>query len=129
MEKTEKNKNFDIITAILIAVIIAVGAMSVMCCISQYEKIAALKDLNNQLAEAQNEGELLKIKYEERTNFRTVEDYVVNRLGMTKINNYQIEYIVSKNSNQTLLIAAEEEDTGILPRITRAFSVATEYFK
>ncbi|MBQ6051791.1 MAG: hypothetical protein IJL30_00710 [Clostridia bacterium] len=129
MEKTAKHKNIDILTAILIVIIIAVGALSVMCCITQYEKIAELKTLNRQLAEAQNEGELLKIKYEERTNYRAVEDYAVNRLGMIKINNYQIEYIVSKNSNQTLLIAAEEEDAGILPRISRAFSVAMDYFK
>ena len=129
MEKTAKSKKIDVITAILVFIIIAVGAMSVMCCISQYEKIAQLKALNNQLAEAQNEGELLRIKYEERTNYRAVEEYAVNRLGMIKINNYQIEYIVSKNSNQTLLIAAEEEDAGILPRISRAFSVSMEYFK
>ena len=129
MEKTAKSKNIDILTAILIFIIIAVGAMSVMCCITQYEKIAELKSLNNQLADVQNEGELLKIKYEERTNYRAVEEYAVNRLSMVKINNYQIEYIVSKNSNQTLLIAAEEEDAGILPRISRAFSVAMEYFK
>ena len=118
MEKVDKKKNFDITIAILILIIIAVGVMSVMCCISQYEKNYRLKLLNNELAFEQNEGELLRIEYEKRTNYRNVEDYVVNRLGMTKINSYQ-----------TLLISAEEDNAGIFSRISRAFSVALEYFK
>lgn len=129
MEKVDKKKKFDITIAVLILIIIAVGAMSVMCCISQYEKNYRLKLLNNELAIEQNEGELLRIEYEKRTNYRNVEDYVVNRLGMTKINSYQIEYIVSNNTNQTLLISTEEDNTGIFSRISRAFSVALEYFK
>ena len=55
MEKVDKKKNFDITIAILILIIIAVGVMSVMCCISQYEKNYRLKLLNNELAFEQNE--------------------------------------------------------------------------
>lgn len=129
MEKLNKKSNFDITIAILILIIVAVGAMSVMCCISQYEKIYRLKLLNNELAQEQNVGELLRVEFEKRTNYRTVEDYAINRLGMSKINSYQIEYIVSTNTNQTLLISPDEDDAGILSRISRAFSVAMEYFK
>jgi len=129
MEKVNTKKKFDVTLAILILVIIAFGAMTVTCYISQYEKNYRLKVLKNELAIAQNEGELLRIEYEKRTNYRNVEDYVVNNLGMTKINSYQIEYIVSTNTNQTLLISAEEDDAGLFSRISRAFSVAMEYFK
>lgn len=129
MEKVKEKKKFDVTIAILILIIIAVGAMSVMCCISQYEKNYRLKLLNSELAIEQNKGELLRIEYEKRTNYRNVEDYVVNRLGMTKINSYQIEYIVSNNTNQTLLLQPKEDDAGLFSRISRAFSVALEYFK
>ena len=129
MEKVNKKKNFDVTLALLILVIIALGVMTVTCYISQYEKNYRLKLLKNELAIAQNEGDLLRFVYEKRTNYRNVEDYVVNNLGMTKINSYQIEYIVSTNTNQTLLISAEEDDAGLFSRISRAFSVAMEYFK
>lgn len=128
MENAKKKSGFDITTAILIFIIIAIGAMSVICYITQYEKIYCLKQLKNDLAIEQNEGELLRIEYEKRTNYRNVEDYAINRLGMTKINSYQIEYIVSNNTNQTLLISAEEDDAGLFSRISRALSVAMEYF-
>ncbi len=128
MENAKKKSSFDITTAILIFIIIAIGAMSVICYITQYEKIYCLKQLKNDLAIEQNEGELLRIEYEKRTNYRNVEDYAINRLGMTKINSYQIEYIVSNNTNQTLLISAEEDDAGLFSRISRALSVAMEYF-
>lgn len=116
------------ISVLLLIVIAFAGLLTVECSIEQYEKTYRVKLLTAELEYEQNEGELLKIEYEKRTNYHDVEDYAINTLGMRKLNKYQIEYIVSTNTNTTQLIMADEDDTGVLSRITTAFAVILEYF-
>jgi len=126
-EKTEK-KNGNFIIMVLFAFVVVLLIMNISCFIAQYENNYNLKKLNSELEFELNNTELLNVEYEKLTDYHYVEKYVTENLGMIKLNSYQTQYIVSTNTNQTLLIQTEEDGNGIFSRIAGAFSIALEYF-
>lgn len=118
----------DYLSLLFIAVIIVAGILTANCYIQQYEKNYSLKNAKSELTSVQQEGEALRIKYESCTNLKSVESYASEKLQMVKINPYQIQYIVSTNTNKLESIDAEE-NRALFSRLTSAFSVIAEYFK
>ena len=124
----KKKTGIDFLSIFFIIVILSAGLLMVNCSIEQYEKTYRAKQLTAELEQERNNGEILRIEYEKRTNYREVEDYVVNNLGMAQLSKYQYEYIVSTNTNTTQLIMTEEDNAGFFTRIASTFSIISEYF-
>lgn len=72
----KKNRAFDMTSLIIAFFIVVVSIVGVNCYIQQYEKNYEMNQLKRELAEVQNEGELMDIEYQSRANYRTIEAYV-----------------------------------------------------
>ena len=126
MRTKAKKKIFDPIVVILMLIIGISGILTVTCYIKQYEQMYTLKLRQEDLKSVVNEGNLLQIEYERRMDYRQIEEYVTENLGMVKVSEKQVEYIVNDASSHTELMLPEEDS--VLSRITKAFSVILEYF-
>lgn len=126
MKAATKKKVIDPVIVILMLIIAVFGILTVTCYIKQYEQMYTLKLRRADLNEVVNEGTMLQIEYEQKMDYRQIEEYVTSNLDMVKISNKQIEYIVNEASSHTELMLPEEE--GVFSRITKAFSVILEYF-
>ena len=100
----KKNRAFDMTSLIIAFFIVVVSIVGVNCYIQQYEKNYEMNQLKRELAEVQNEGELMDIEYQSRANYRTIEAYVSENMSMKKISNYQIEYIDDGNNDRNYRI-------------------------
>lgn len=127
--KEKKKRRFDILSLILTVMIVIVSVLSVNCYIEQYEKNYKAEKLKKELSQAQNDGELLKIEYQRRANYKTIEEYVSSNLSMEKINSYQIEYLRKENNNTMQYVKNDEDNDSFASKISKAFSVILEYFK
>jgi hypothetical protein len=130
MKKMTKKKAFSANAAafIITLIILTINIFNVNCYIEQYEKNYHEKLLKDELAKEQNDGERLRIEYESRTNYKTIEDYVTKNFMMKKIDNYQIEYIVNDAENTSEVVKADDYDEGFFNRLSKAFSMIAEYF-
>ena len=91
----------------------AVGAMVVtaLCCIMiSNVKLTELNDqvkgMQNNLNTAKSEQISLQMKLESRMSLKSVEDYAVNTLGLTKVQNYQVTYI-NMNEGDKVVVSGE----------------------
>lgn len=76
---------------------------------------------------AQSEQVRLNMLVESRMSLKNVEDYAVNKLGMQKIQSYQISYINLNNSDKVVVDGtAANTPTAMLKRLAVKFE---EYFK
>ena len=124
----KKNRAFDMTSLIIAFFIVVVSIVGVNCYIQQYEKNYEMNQLKRELAEVQNEGELMDIEYQSRANYRTIEAYVSENMSMKKISNYQIEYIYDGNLDKMQVIE-HDENNGFFSQLSIAFSVILEYFQ
>lgn len=127
-QQGEKKKSFDALSAFLALLIIAISIVGVNCYISQYEKNYQNTQLSAELAEVQNEGKLLDIEYQSRSNYRNIEKYASENLSMKKISSYQIEYI-DDQKQESMQVIEHEQNENFFSRISKAFSVILEYFQ
>ena len=124
----KKNRAFDMTSLMIAFFIVVVSIVGVNCYIQQYEKNYEMNQLKRELAEVQNEGELMDIEYQSRANYRTIEAYVSEHMSMKKISNYQIEYIDDGN-NDRMQVIEHDENNGFFSQLSKAFSVILEYFQ
>lgn len=124
----KKALNTNAVAFIIILLIIATGVFNVNCYIEQNEKNYREKLLRDELAKEQNKGARLSIEYESRTDYRAIEEYVSQNFMMKKVDNYQIEYIVNDVENNSEVIKINSYDESFFTRLSKAFSMITEYF-
>ena len=118
---------FNFLTIFLIVGIVALLLLTVNCSISQNEKNAELRSLNNELAAASNEGTKLQIEIDRRSDFFSVEQYASKELGMHKLENYQVQYIKYDVSGTAELLHSEE-DEDFFGQVAKAFSAIGDFF-
>lgn len=118
---------FDFVTIFLVAGIVALLLMTVNCSITQNEKNAELRALNNELSTVVNEGTKLQIEIDRRSDFFSVEQYASKELGMHKLEKYQIQYIQYDVSGTAELLNNEEEED-FFGQVAKAFSAISDFF-
>lgn len=125
MKRPSVKINF--LTLFLVAGIVALLLLSVNCNITQNEKNAELRRLNNELDAAVNEGVRLQIQIDRQSDFFSVEEYASKELGMRRLENYQIQYIqYDVNGSAQLLNTEESED--FFGKVSKVFSVIADLF-
>ncbi len=131
MKKTKeikKKKSYGKLTIILSVLILFVSTLTVPCYITQYEKNYETRKLTAELEEEVNRGKRLMIEYKSRVNHKVVEEYALEKLNMKKLENYQIEYILKKSDDKSVVVKNDEGD-GFLSRLASTFSIIAEYFR
>ncbi len=118
---------FNFLTIFLVVGIVVLLLLTVSCSISQNEKNAELRTLNNELSAAVNEGTKLQIEIDRRSDFFSVERYASKELGMHKLEKYQIQYIQYDVSGTAELLN-NEEDEDFFGQVAKAFSAIGDFF-
>ena len=88
---------------------------------------AGISDANKQLEELQNDQTRLEIQIEKKMNSQNLEEYAVSQLGLTKPQQYQIDYVKLRDSNT--IQAGEKTEKGLLDKIKEAITNFMEYLK
>lgn len=115
---------------IFLSVLILLSAvLTVPCYIKQYQKNKTASNLTKELQNEINIGTRLRIEYEIRSDYKTIEDYVSNNLSMKKVDNYQIEYLMRETGNVSVVVYDEDDDGNFLTDLARTFSAITEFFR
>lgn len=118
---------FNFFTIFLVFGIVLLLLLSVNCSISQNEKTAELRKLNNELNQVRNQGIRLEIEIESRSDFFSVEEFATKELGMRKLENYQIQYVPYEMYGTAELLNKEESED-FFEKVSKAFSVISDFF-
>ncbi len=89
------------------------------------ELTGELSELNGEYSDLLNEEKRLNIKLAEKADLSNVEDIATNKLGMSKIEQYQIEYVSLDTEDRAVVIDNSED--GMFSGLFRNFSVILEY--
>lgn len=81
---------------------------------------------NAQLATLQAENVRIRSELDAKVSIKNIEDYAENVLGMTKIDNSQIEYIKIQNSD---VINVPEKEKSIFAKVGNFIEKCVEYLK
>jgi hypothetical protein len=75
---------------------------------------------------AESEQVSLNSKLESRMSMTKVEDYAVNKLGLVKVQSYQIQYVHLTNTDK---VEVTDDASGITGFFKNVFNSVLEYFK
>lgn len=116
-----------------ISVIIAVVAVFALmgfkiCCDAKYNELNNYYgELTDQYEDLLNEEKQLNISLSSMADLRNVEDIAVNQLGMSKIEQHQINYISLDSGDRVVMV--EDNGDGAFSDLFKNFSVLWEYLR
>jgi len=115
------------------AVGFAVAAVLLFLVVMGYVQMAAISyesaQLQQELAELNEEEARLRIKYESTFDLDKIEQFAVNELGMVPAANSQVYYINSSAPDKAEILRGNTESGGIFENLTAFLSRVVEYFK
>lgn len=85
-------------------------------------------ELQNELAQLEEEQAKLRIAYESAFNMAEIEDYAIHSLGMQKPRADQIYYIDTSSPDKAVVISGSE-NIGFVDRVSDYLSGVVEYFR
>lgn len=130
MQKTKRKKirfGGTFITVLAVLVMFSLMAYKIYCDASYNEKAAKLSALDEEYEELLNREKQLNISLAAKADLRLVEDIAVNQLGMSKLEQHQIEYVSLDSADKAVVI--ENDDNGVFADLFKNFSVVWEYFR
>ena len=122
-QKRKKNRYLGLILILL--VMFGLMGYKIYCDATYNELTNELSELNGQYGDLINEEKRLNIKLSEKADLSNVEDIATNQLGMSKIEQYQIEYVSLDTEDRAVVI--DNSDSGVFTELFRNFSVILEY--
>ena len=122
-QKRKKNRYLGLILILL--VMFGLMGYKIYCDATYNELTNELSELNGQYGDLINEEKRLNIKLSEKADLSNVEVIATNQLGMSKIEQYQIEYVSLDTEDRAVVI--DNSDSGVFTELFRNFSVILEY--
>ena len=113
----------------MVIVVLALSAGLVMNYLSLHEVSADLIKANETYEKMVNHGEALNHRIEEQVNFNNIDQLATERLGMVKLESYQIRYVDIVEADTMTAVQTEENQNGLMNNIVRSFSILVEYLK
>lgn len=125
--KAVKRKHKSRYIGLILALVLMFGLMSykIYCDATYNELTNELAQLNGQYSDLVNEEKRLNIKLSERADLSNVEEIATGQLGMSKIEQYQIEYVSLDTKDRAVVI--DNSENGVFNELFRNFSVILEY--
>lgn len=84
----------------VLMLVICVSAAMLISCVQLSETINAVNEANTQYKELEAEGVRLNLQLEGSVSLKNAEDYATKQLGMSKMENSQIEYVTLTQGNK-----------------------------
>ena len=125
MQKTKFKLSFNQIFMVVVVLVLAAGL--VINYLSLHEVSADLIEANKTYEKLVTQGEVLKHQIEQQVNFSNIDQLATERLGMVKVQNYQIRYVDIVEADS--MSAVQTEENGLMNNIVRSFSILLEYLK
>ena len=125
MQKTKFKLSFNQIFMVVVVLVLAAGL--VINYLSLHEVSADLIEANKTYEKLVTQGEVLKHQIEQQVNCSNIDQLATERLGMVKVQNYQIRYVDIVEADSMSAVQAEEN--GLMNNIVRSFSILVEYLK
>lgn len=127
-EKARQVSIFTVFKAIALSTVIVVS----LCCIminnvKLTELDDAIRKKQTLLSNSQSEAISLNMQLESRASLKSVENTAVNKLGLQKVQNYQITYINLTGGDK--VVVASDGQEAIKNTVMRFLHSAVEYFK
>ncbi len=123
---TKKRKKSRYLGLVLVFVLMfGLMGYKIYCDATYNELTNELSELNGQYSDLVNEEKKLNIRLSEKADLSNVEDIATNQLGMSKIEQYQIEYISLDTKDRAVVI--DNSENGVFTELFQNFSVILEY--
>lgn len=111
-------------------VILAVTAVYILFCQMQLTQLTTeVSRKNDALSELTSENVSLTTKKMNSMDMEEVENYAVNRLGMVKMDNSQIEYVELTNPDTVTVANSGISLDALFAGLARSFSAIVEYIR
>lgn len=127
MNQSKFKPTFGQIFMAVIVLLLAAGL--VINYLSLHEVSAQLIEANKTYEKLVTQGEALNRQIQEQVNFSNIDQLATERLGMVKLENYQIRYVDIVEADTMSAVQAEENENGLMNNIVRSFSILVEYLK
>lgn len=126
--KTKFKFTFGQILMGVMVLVLAAGL--VLNYLSLNEVSSQLADANKQYEKLVTQGEALTREIEQQVNFSNIDQLATERLGMIKLESYQIQYVdIVEADSMSATLANKSESDGLVDNIVRSFSILVEYLK
>ncbi len=112
-----------LLTAALMLVLVLMGNVQ-LAALS-----AEASEVQDHIAELQNEEAKLKIQYERVFELDKVEQYAVNQLGMIPSSSGRVYYLNGSTPDKAVIIKGADNNTNVFKSINTFLSRVVEYFK
>lgn len=112
------------------------GVMVMALAIGLVFNYLSLNEVSAKLNKATGEYEQLvsreqSLNYEigQKVNFKNIEQLATDRLGMVKLESYQIQHVDLVEADNMSVYGTKEDNTGLMNNIIASFSILVEYLK
>ncbi len=123
--KKKRKKNNYFIFCIILMLMFSLMGYKIYCDACYNELSNELAQLNSDYGDLLNEEKRLNIKLAERADLSNVEKIATDKLGMSKIEQYQIEYVSLDTKDKAVVI--DNSGEGVFTELFQNFSVILEY--
>ncbi len=126
--KSKHKFTFGQILMGLMVLVLAAGL--VLNYLSLNEVSSQLADANKEYEKLVTQGQALQREIEQQVNFSNVDQLATERLGMVKLESYQIQYVdIVEADSMSATLANKGENGGLVDNIVRSFNILVEYLK
>lgn len=127
MSKNKIKLTFGQVFMAIIVLLLAAGL--VLNYLSLHEVSADLQEATKTSEKLQTQNEALYREIEKQVNFSNIDELATDRLGMVKLESYQIRYVDIVEEDSMTAKQAESEKGGLMDTVIRSFSILVEYLK
>lgn len=88
-----------------------------------------LRNANKEYEQLVNEEKTLNYEITKQVSFSNIEQLAGDRLGMVKVEPYQIQYINFNEEDSITAASLEEDNNGLVDNLVASFNILVEYLK
>lgn len=114
---------------LMVIVVLALAAGLVLNYLSLHEVSADCIEANKTYEKLCAQEQALNRRIEEQVNFSNIDQLATERLGMVKLESYQIRYVNIVEADSMSAVQAKEDQNGLVNNIVRGFNILVEYLK
>ena len=116
---------FGVIGTVAVAVVLV---MVLMAYIQLAQVSSTTTQLKNSIADLEESGTMLRVRYESTFNLNEIETYAMNVLGMTKLDDSNTTVFEVEKADKAEILNPDDSAEGILSVVSRFLDSIGEYF-
>lgn len=110
-------------------VVMALAIGLVFNYVSLNEVSAKLNAANNEYDQLVSREKALSYEIGQKVNFKNIEQLATERLGMVKLESYQVQHVDLVEADNMSVSGVEDNNGGLMNNIIASFNILVEYLK